>query len=135
MNYKNNNTPTPYSSSAEKASFSISLAILGFILALVIYTWITGDNGPPILNAKIDGIITQHNNHFYVPFVVTNTGGKTAQSVEVSAQLILQEQILETGSQQINYLSGGETESGAFIFSRNPNLGRLEIRVASFKLP
>jgi uncharacterized protein (TIGR02588 family) len=135
QNYKPNLLPTPSRSLAEKVSFGISLAILGFVLALIIYTWITGDNKPPILNAKVSESIYQENNQFYVPFIVTNTGGKTAESVEVQAKLTLQEEIIETGTQQIDYLSGGEEESGSFIFTHNPNGGQLQIRVASFKLP
>jgi uncharacterized protein (TIGR02588 family) len=120
---------------AEQISFTIALAILGFILSLIIYSWVNGDNSPPILNVRIDGKIYQANTQFYVPFVVKNQGGKTAEAVEVNAELILDEQMTESGTQQIDYLSGGEEQSGAFIFDRDPNLGKLQIRVASFKLP
>lgn len=120
---------------AEKVSFAISLIILGFILALLVYSWITENGQPPLLEAKIDGKIYQENLQFYVPFVVTNEGGKTAESVEITAQLTLSEEEMETGSQQIDYLSAGEKQSGAFIFSTDPSLGKLQLRVASFKLP
>ncbi len=120
---------------AEKVSFAISLMILGFILAVLIYSWMTGDNQPPILTVKIDGEIYQKNQQFYVPYAVTNTGGKTAESVEVNAELKLSEENSEAGTQSINYLSAGEKETGAFIFSHDPDLGKLQIRIASFKLP
>lgn len=45
------------------------------------------------------------------------------------------ENIQQTGQQQIDFLSGGETASGAFIFTENPQQGQLDIRVASYKLP
>jgi uncharacterized protein (TIGR02588 family) len=125
----------PERTSAEKASFAISLIILGFILALLIFTWIAGDGKPPILTVNLSESIYQENYQFYVPYTVTNVGGQTAESVEVSAQLIITEQIQEHGSQYINYLSPGEKESGAFVFTHPPRLGKLIIRVASFKLP
>ena len=43
--------------------------------------------------------------------------------------------IQQEGEQQIDFLSGGEKASGAFIFTHNPDKGILIIRVASYKLP
>ena len=43
--------------------------------------------------------------------------------------------LLYTGEQQIDFLSGGEIEEGAFIFSHHPQEGKLIVRVASYKLP
>lgn len=126
--------PTLSRTLAEKVSFTISLAILSFIIALIIYTWITGSNEPAILNVQVDGeIYQQQQQEFYVPFSVTNLGGKTAQSVEVIGELTLSDHNTQRGVQQINYLSQGEKQSGVFVFTHNPQQGKLEIRVASFK--
>ncbi|GAB4527270.1 MAG: hypothetical protein Tsb0014_07910 [Pleurocapsa sp.] len=121
-------------SSAEKFSFIISLSIIVAIIVLVCFAWITGDNNPPILSvttAKIREIERQ----YYVPFTVTNSGGETAESVEVVAELSLSNGSLETGMQQIDFLSRQEKRSGEFIFSRDPQQGKLTIRVASYRLP
>ncbi|GAB4225368.1 MAG: TIGR02588 family protein [Stanieria sp.] len=120
---------------AEKVSFSISLAIFGFIISLIIYSWVTGDNNPPVVTVKVDGQTRQVENQYYVPFAVTNQGGKTADFVEVTAELKVSDQISETGMQQIDYLSSGEEQTGEFIFSYDPNHGKLNLRVASYKSP
>jgi len=73
--------------------------------------------------------------HFYVPFAVTNTGGGTAASVQVIAELRFQGKVEATGEQQFDFLSNGETEKGAFVFNRNPRDGELILRVTSYKLP
>lgn len=64
-----------------------------------------------------------------------NYGGKTAESVEIVARLVVQNNIVETGRQEIDFLSRNEQRSGEFIFSRDPQQGDLKIRVASYRLP
>ncbi|WP_036480296.1 TIGR02588 family protein [Myxosarcina sp. GI1] len=122
-------------STAEKISFSICLFILSVIFALLIYSWISGENGPPILEVTVGKQIRQANQQYYVPFEVINQGGETAESIEVIAELIDPTNNTETGTQQIDYLSSKEVEQGAFIFRGNPQQGRLNVRVASYKLP
>ena len=121
--------------SAERFSFAVSLFIVGIIFFLVGYSWITGDNNPPILSVKIDSKIRQVEGQYYVPFTVTNSGGETAESVEIVAQLLSSGEISETGTQQIDFLSRKEERSGEFVFDRDPQQGKLTIRVASYRLP
>lgn len=119
---------------AEKVSFSVSLSIVSIIIALVCYIWITGDSNPPILSV-ITTEVRQVDRQYYVPFTVRNFGGETANSVEVTARLFIDSETIETGRQQIDFLSRKEERSGEFIFSRDPRRGKLAIRVASYKQP
>ena len=119
----------------EKISFVVSLSILSVILSLLLYSWSTIEDTPPVLEVTVDSPIRKVNNQYYVPFSVTNTGGETAESVEVVAELSGLIEGMETGSQQIDFLSSKEVQQGAFVFDRNPNSGQLKIRVASYKLP
>ncbi|MBE9043223.1 TIGR02588 family protein [Pleurocapsales cyanobacterium LEGE 10410] len=119
---------------AEKVSFSISLSIVGIIVTLICYSWISGNSNPPILSISQFNV-RQVNSQYYVPFTVINNGGETAASVEIVAKLTLSPQIVETGRQQLDFLSRKEERSGEFIFSHDPNQGELAIRVASYRLP
>lgn len=119
---------------AEKVSFAVSLSIVGIIIALVCYSWITGDTNPPILSV-ITTEIRQVDRQYYVPFTVRNFGGETANSVEVMAQLVIPSGTIETGRQQMDYLSRQEERSGEFIFSRDPRQGELTVRIASYQKP
>ncbi|MGB3694762.1 MAG: TIGR02588 family protein [Spirulinaceae cyanobacterium] len=121
-------------SPAEKVSFVIALSILSLIVGLVFYSWFTGENEPPILSVSVQTEIRQVEGQFYIPFKVTNKGGVTVESVQIIAELEEQE-LQEIGQQEFNFLSGGEVREGAFISPRDPNLGKLMIRVASYKLP
>jgi uncharacterized protein (TIGR02588 family) len=120
---------------AENVSFGISLLVLGLIVGLVIYQWITKKDQPPVLSVTTDAQVRQAGEQFYIPFTVANNGGETVESVEVIAELNLNGKIENIGSQQIDFLSNGETNSGAFILNRNPNQGELIVRVTGYKLP
>jgi uncharacterized protein (TIGR02588 family) len=119
---------------AEKVSFGISLSIVGIIIALILYTWITGDTNPPVL-AVTTTQTRQVAQQYYVPFTVTNWGGETAEAVEIVGELSLPGGKTETGMQEIDFLSRQEKRSGEFIFSQNPQQGELTVRVASYRLP
>lgn len=120
---------------AEWITFSIALFILTAIISLVGYIWANEKDQPPIISVNQKQAIRKVNGQFYVPFEVVNTGGETAESVQIIATLKIASQEEEIGEQQIDFLSGGEKEEGAFVFSQNPQLGQVIIRVASYKLP
>jgi uncharacterized protein (TIGR02588 family) len=122
-------------SPAEWVTFAIASFILANIIGLVLYNWLTKKQEPPIIAVTRNTQIREEKGQFYVPFKVTNTGGETAESVQVVAELRVNGEVLESGDQQIDFLSSGETKEGAFIFSRNPSLGELIVRSSSYQLP
>ncbi len=121
-------------SSAERASFIISLFIVSILFFLVCFAWVTGDNNPPILSVETGSDIRHIKQQYYVPFTITNSGGETVESAEIVAKLLFNSDE-ETGRQQVNFLSRQEERSGEFIFNHNPKEGKLVVRVASYKLP
>ncbi|PSB06283.1 TIGR02588 family protein [Pleurocapsa sp. CCALA 161] len=124
---------SPRRSLAEKVSLSISLFLVSIIVALICYTWITGDTNPPILSISTEKT-REVNQQYYVPFTITNSGGKTATSVEITAELVTSE-TTQFGRQEIDFLSRQETQSGEFIFNQDPEAGELKVRVASYQEP
>lgn len=119
---------------AEWVTFLIACFIVFTIIGLVLYTWVTQEDIPPILSITSKSI-REAQGQYYVPFEVTNTGGGTAESVQVMGELLIDGKTSESGEQQIDFLSGGETSEGAFIFTHNPEEGKLVLRVTSYKLP
>lgn len=120
--------------STEWITFTIASLIVAVLVGLVLFSWATQGDQPPVLAVRPGSEIRSEAGQFYVPFTVTNTGGATAESVQVIGELRLDDQS-ETGEQQIDFLSKGEEEEGAFVFSRDPRQGDLTIRIASYKLP
>lgn len=125
----------PPRSLAEWVTFTIATSIVGAIAALVIYLWVTQKDSPPVLTITPQTETRQVEGQFYIPFKLTNTGGETAESVRVIAELQVNGKVEESSDQEIDFLSSGETAAGAFVFSRNPQQGKLTMRVVSYKLP
>jgi uncharacterized protein (TIGR02588 family) len=120
---------------AEWVTFGIASSIVAGIVGLVVYSWVKVGDRPPVLALEQSGKIRQAEGSFYVPFTLTNKGGETADAVRVTAQLQIDKDIEETGEQQFDFLAGGETEEGVFLFSRNPQNGKLTLRVNSYRKP
>lgn len=134
--YKSSNKPRRrFRVTPEWVSFTIASFIVAIVIGLVLFIWVTQDHQPPVLSVTINSGIRQEQGQYYVPFSIENMGGGTAESVQVIGELRIDGEVEESGEQQIDFLSSGETEEGAFVFSRNPAQGDLSIRVASYKLP
>jgi uncharacterized protein (TIGR02588 family) len=122
-------------SPAEWISFFIALSILAAVVGLVVYKWFTQSNEPPVIVVQPGSEIREEPGQFYLPFSITNKGGETVESVQLIAEFRINGEVEESGEQQIDFLASGETEEGAFVFSRHPREGELTMRVASYKSP
>lgn len=122
-------------SSAELITTGIAIAILLAVAGLIIYDWVSSQQQPPALRLTREEGIRMHDGQYYVSFTVENTGGDTAEAVQVVAELRFDDGATQSGDQQIAFLAGGETHQGAFVFSRNPAEGDLVLRVASYQVP
>ncbi len=126
--------PVQPRSMAEMISFAIASMILIAVLGGAGYLWVRDRTSlPPAL--EITSTTEYRQGKYYVPFTVKNTGGETAESVQVIAELQIKSTLVEWGDQQIDFLSSQEEATGAFIFTRDPALGDLTLRVASYKSP
>jgi uncharacterized protein (TIGR02588 family) len=121
---------------AEQVSFGIAALIVFALVSGVCYLW-WSKRDPAPANPVIarPEPMRQLSGQFHVPFELTNQGDDTAESVQVIAELQINGEVVETGEQQVDFLSSHETEAGTFIFTQDPRLGELKIRVASYKQP
>ena len=120
---------------AERISFFIALAILLSIVSSVGYLWVSDrTQSAPTIQISTDSA-EQRKTSYYLPFTVTNLGGQTATNVQVIAELRIDNEIVESGEQTIDFLSHEEEAEGAFVFDRNPSAGELTVRVASYSVP
>jgi uncharacterized protein (TIGR02588 family) len=120
--------------SAEQITLAIATLVVLTLVGLILLSWITQSNQPPVLMVEQQAL-REAEGHYYVPFKITNQGGETASSVQVVGELKIKGDVAESGEQQIDFLSGGESEEGAFIFVQDPREGEFTIRVASYSLP
>lgn len=125
----------PKRSLAEWVTFTIASLILAVVIGLVLYDWIGRKDQPPVLSIAPSATAHSTPGQFYVPFTVTNTGGETAETIRVIAELKIKGEVVAEREQEIDFLAKGEKEEGAFVFDRNPQEGQLTLQVASYKLP
>ncbi len=121
--------------SADKIAFAIATLVVATLIGLILYLWVTQTDQPPILTIQQTQPIRAEQGQFYVPFSLKNIGGKTAEAVQVVGELKQGDRTIESGEQQIDFLSSFEEEEGAFLFSFDPRKADLKLRVASYKLP
>lgn len=119
---------------AERASFAASAAILLALAGTICFMW-AQPRAPAALMIVQTGETRVVDGRSYVTVEVRNSGDETAQAVQVSAELKLGDDVVAEGEQAIDFLSGGESERAVFIFEDVPPAGKVELRVASFSLP
>lgn len=120
---------------AEWISFFVATLILAVLVGLIVFDWRVNQTRPPAFQVEITESARVTDGRYYVPFAIQNTGGRIARTVQVTAELVLDDEATETGEQQIDFLSGNERKRGIFVFTHNPQEGELIIRVASYGLP
>lgn len=125
----------PARSAAEWAAFGVALAILFFVVGAITSLWARGDDRPPHVVVEQEGDIRKVGAQFYVPVVVTNRGGRTAENVQILAELTRDGEVVEDGEQAIDFLAGGETEELEFVFTEDPGSGQFTVRAGSFAVP
>lgn len=125
----------PARTTAEWWTFGVSLALVAAVVGAVLLTWATGPSGSPELVAERSGPVTREGDVYRVPFEVRNDGGDAADQVQVVAELVVDGRVEGEGEQSFAFLSGGETEGGAFLFATNPAEGILTIAVAGYAEP
>jgi len=129
------NVKRPPRSSAEWVSFIIASVICATIAGLVVYSWLTERDRPPVLKVEAIDNVREENGQFYIPFEVTNVEGQTVESVQIIAELEVDNEIKEAGDLEIDFLTKGEKEKGAFVFRHDPQKGKLRFRIAAYRLP
>lgn len=120
---------------AEWLTFALSALVLIGLVGLIVWDWQVNQNRPPAFAVEVTDIVRVDHGRFYVPFAITNTGGRIARTVQVTAALTLPGGEAETGEQQIDFLSGQERKQGSFVFTHDPQQGELVMRVASYSEP
>jgi len=125
----------PTRSSLRWFTFTLASCILLVLVGLILYAGLVTQNQPPILKAELLSPFREVEGSYYVPFRVTNVGGESAEAIQIMAELRTGDDEPETGEQQLESLSSGETVRGSFVFSHNPEQGQLNLRVASYRSP
>lgn len=123
-------------SPAERVTLAMSVLILAGVLALAGWADVRTGDAPPTIRVEPNlAEMREEQSGFYVPIAITNDGGKTAESVTVSGELLIEGEEPETADVTIDFLAGGETEQAELVFTTDPNEGEFSVAPASFLYP
>ena len=107
--------------------FAIATGIILLLAGSIGWLW-TQPSDPVHVTVETLGEPRVVDGQSYFSAELTNHGDETAEAVQVRAELIADGEI-------VDFLSGGKTEELVFVFTDVPPGGRVELRVASFKVP
>ncbi|MGY1723461.1 hypothetical protein [Blastococcus sp. SYSU DS0533] len=116
-----------------------ALGALGGLLVVLLLGFLTYQavavrESDPVLSVSV-GSIGAAGDGYAVHFEVTNSGGRTAEQVQVSGSLTRDGSEVEQASTSVPYLPPNSRHSGALLFSEDPRDGRLEVRPAGYVAP
>jgi len=125
----------PKRSGSEWVAFAIASALLLVVVGAVVRLWVSDAGRPARVEAVVSGAVRVEGESHYVLVRVTNHGDRTAESVQVIAELTKGKEVLEDGEQTIDFLPSGDEMELEFVFSQDPGSAELTVRAASFTRP
>ncbi len=122
-------------SPSENVTLVSSIAIVGGVVALIVWLMITGADDPPILVTHADVTsVTQTDSGYQLPISVTNDGDRSAIEVVVEATLS-GAGVNESVAFTITLLPSNEQDTGFVVFANDPREFTLEVGIRSFQEP
>lgn len=115
----------------ELVTFAVVAAILLALAGAIVYLWVE-PREPATVTVQLIGETRRSGIQVYLSGEVRNSGDETAEAVQVIAELYVDGEVVATGEQVVDFLSGGETEEVVFIFDRAPPGAEPRARVAGY---
>ena len=117
---------------AEWVTFGVAAAI---VLPLVVTILVLAQRATaPPTPAVVVGAVDERDGRWFVPVVVENRGDETAENVQVTATLTLDDGEA-TSDQVVDFLSGGDSAEVEFVFEDDPDEGELVVVIGGYGLP
>ncbi len=118
----------------ERVTFAAVAAVLLALAGAIAYLGLQ-ERDPANVTVEQVGEVRLEGTQAYVTGEVRNSGDQTAEAVQVVAEVTVDGQVVSTGEQLIDFLSGGETELIVFIFDQPSLESDPKLRVAGYKVP
>jgi len=98
------------------------------------YRAVNEESTPPNLAFSVNSI-EQTNGGYVVKFSVTNSGNETAAGLMVEGTLKNGEETAETSTATFAYAPANSVRQGGFLFTKNPDDFKLQIRALGYEQP
>jgi len=123
-------------STAEWVTLAISSLIVGALIALTTYFYLTDSNAPARIEVRPHPAETFENGTRYaLPVTVRNVGSATAEDVTVRVVRTSSDGRQEVAEWRVQFLSGNGTSRGVAVFTGDPRQGQLDAGVVSYLEP
>jgi uncharacterized protein (TIGR02588 family) len=122
--------------SAEWVTLGVSVAIVLAVVGALTWLYLTGASGAPVIEVEpLMADIRQERDAWYLPVVVRNSGGDTAEDVRVTLSLTTAEGDTEEAELTVAFLAGQSSARGVVAFRSDPSQGDLSVDVISYLQP
>lgn len=123
----------PERTPVEWVTFAVACTILA-VVAVLVGLRLGDDQRPARPTAVVDGPARPVPGGHEITVEVRNHGERTAQDIQVRAELTIHGDTAEI-DQQVMFLAGDEAEDLRFVFEDDPAQGELTIRVTGYATP
>jgi uncharacterized protein (TIGR02588 family) len=124
-------------SAAEWVTLSLSMLVVGALIVVALVEESHRQQGDAAgLQMTFDTEhAAQHNQSFYVPYTVRNTGSEAISSAEIWIEVSDGERVVESAEINVQFLPLQGKQDGVFVTTRDPETYALRSRVESLQFP
>lgn len=123
-------------SAAEWTTLVMSVLVVLGVVGLVTVLHVGGGDDPPVIAVEpMTDTVRRETDGYYLTVEVRNRGDRTAENVQVQAELDTGSGTPLTADFTIPFLAGGELVEGTFVFAEDPAQGDLTIEATSYQEP
>jgi uncharacterized protein (TIGR02588 family) len=114
----------------EWLTFGISLGILLLLAGMLTFDYLANADEPARVEVlpNLEGV-EQHGAQYYLPVEIRNLGQEPAENILVGLALWQGGQAVEHSRLSVGFLAGGDTVSGAAVFSQDPRQAELRLEL------
>jgi uncharacterized protein (TIGR02588 family) len=124
-------------STAEWVTLALSLLVVGALIAVALAEESRRQQEDAAgLQVSFDTErVAQHDESFYVPYTVLNTGSQAISSAEIWIEVSDGERVVESAEIKLQFLPLQGKQNGIFVTTHDPAIYTLRSRVESLQFP
>ncbi|NYZ11760.1 TIGR02588 family protein [Azospirillum sp. RWY-5-1] len=113
---------------------AIGLLLVSGSIAYLIHTGLTKDGTPPDVVVSVDQVLPGEQG-FRVLLSARNSGGRTAEEVEIEGRLTDGGRTIETSAVTLDFLPAESRRKATIAFRNDPRRYQLELRALGYREP
>lgn len=112
----------------------VSGVLLVSVLGFLGYQAVTVRDGPPALRTRVAPVSDADQPPYVFEVQVRNTGGQTAQAVQITGQLTRDDRQVEQASATVRYIPPHSHRDVSLLFDTDPKTAAVSVKAAGYAL-